>query len=157
MKTCKKCNEEKNLKLFVKHKQCVDGYSNTCKVCKLLEQKKYREKCNNSSTKKYEKTKSGFVMRAYRNMQSRIKGIQAKKYHLYFGKSILAKEKFYEWCQYDEQFHILFDNWQRKNYDRKLTPSIDRIDSSKGYIIGNMQWITHSENSRKTSRNKCTL
>lgn len=45
-------------------------------------------------------------------------------------------------------FHELFLSWEQSNYSRKLTPSVDRIDSSKGYYLGNMEWVTHSENSK---------
>lgn len=157
MKTCRKCQLTKPLIEFVKHPECKDGYLNTCKKCKLEDQRIKRLQSRNACTKKYEKTLSGFVMRAYRNMQSRINGIQWKKQHLYAGKDLLSRHKFYEWSQYDENLHLLFDNWEKSGYDRRLTPSVDRIDSSKGYILGNMQWITHSENSRKTSRNKRQL
>ena len=51
---------------------------------------------NNSYTKKYEKTKSGFLMRLYRNMQSRVTGVQRKKLHLYAFCSLLSREEFYK-------------------------------------------------------------
>lgn len=105
--------------------------------------KELRAYCN-----KYEKTKNGFLMRAYRNMLSRVTGVQRLKAHLYRGLSILPKQDFYIWANADEDFHTLFNIWETSGYDRKLCPSINRIDSSKGYELTNMEWITHSENSR---------
>lgn len=32
-RTCKKCNTTKPLNLFVKHKQCKNGYAHYCKAC----------------------------------------------------------------------------------------------------------------------------
>jgi len=102
--------------------------------------------------KKYEKTKKGFLMRTYRNMKSRILGIQHKKAHLYKGLELLDKEIFYSWSLNDQNYNTLFDAWTDGSYDRKLTPSIDRIDSNKGYIKDNIRWITHSQNSKQTKR-----
>ena len=81
-------------------------------------------------------------------MTSRINGIQRQKHHLYRGKTILPKEEFYAWSLTSTEFHDLFTAWEASGYDRKLTPSVNRIDPAKGYEIGNMEWITHSENSR---------
>jgi len=97
---------------------------------------------------KYEKTITGFLMRLYRNMQSRVTGVQKLKFHLYAGKTLLPRQEFYDWANKSEEFHILYDIWKQGGYDRKLTPSVDRIDSDRGYELDNMRWITHSENSR---------
>lgn len=97
---------------------------------------------------KYEKTKKGFLVRLYRNMKSRILGIQKKKAHLYKGKDILSKEDFYQWADSSKDFHSLFLTWEENSYHRKLTPTVDRIDSHGGYLVSNMRWLTHSENSR---------
>lgn len=102
----------------------------------------------------YEKTISGLLMRMYRNMKSRVSGIQKSKYHLYRGKELLKKEEFYSWANNSKEFLDLFTKWKDSKYDRKLTPSVDRIDSSKGYSIPNMEWVTHSENSRRGSINR---
>lgn len=149
MKECKVCNQVKELSEFVKHKECKDGHTNCCKKCKLELQKISRQKNNNKYTKIYEKTVTGFLMRTYRNMQSRINGIQYKKHHLYAGKSILSKDDFYNWALLNNEFKNLFEVWEKNNYQNRLTPSVDRLDEKLGYSIDNMQWITHSENSRK--------
>lgn len=117
-------------------------------------QRERRHLNGNKTTKKYEKTKSGFLMRKYRNMMSRIRGIQVKKRHLYYGKTLLCREEFYLWALSSPEFYLLFDNWEKSNYDRKLCPTVDRIDSSKGYFVENMRWLTHSENSRNVNRYK---
>lgn len=115
----------------------------------LARQRERRQLTNNANTKKYEKTKKGKLMRMYRNMQSRVNGVQKLKAHLYAGKDILDRHEFYEWALASDKFHKLFDAWEKSGYDRKLSPSVDRIDSSRGYEIGNMEWVTHSENSRR--------
>ena len=122
---------------------------------KDLEKQRIRRKNNNySSSKTYEKTPKGFLMRVYRNMKSRVEGIQKLKSHLYIGKVILTKEEFYNWSTNCIEFYSLFENYKNSNFDRKLAPSVDRIDSNKGYEINNMEWITMSENSSRGGKNK---
>lgn len=108
-----------------------------------------RNQNGNAYTKKYEKTKPGFLMRLYRNMESRVTGIQKRHFHLYNGKELLPRNEFYAWANNNPMFHKLFSKWEKSNYDRRLTPSVDRIDPSKGYQLDNMEFITHSENSRR--------
>lgn len=118
---------------------------------RLKDQRERRLANGNSYTKKYEKTPKGFLMRLYRNMKSRIEGIQWMKAHLYQGKELLSKEEFYTWAESRPEFYTLFKEYQGSQYDRKLCPSVDRVDSSKGYTPANMEWVTHSENSRRGS------
>lgn len=114
----------------------------------LQRQRDYRQKTNNASTKKYERTPKGYLMRKYRNMQSRVTGVQKKKAHLYKGLPILNRDEFYKWALNHSDFQYLFNEYVNNGYDRKFAPTVDRINSSKGYIIENMRWLTHSENSR---------
>lgn len=115
-------------------------------------QREYRKKNNNLHTHKYEKTKNGFIMRTYRNMLSRTRGLV--KPHLYRKLCILPKDAFYKWALADNTFHKLFEAWEKSGYSRKLSPSINRIDSSKGYDFDNIEWITHSLNSSLGARRK---
>jgi hypothetical protein len=117
----------------------------------LTWQREYRIRTANVCTKRYEKTKKGFLMRLYRNMQSRITGVQKEKHYLYAGKCLLSRDEFYEWALSSEEFHELFDDWTKSGYDRKLTPSVDRLNSDIGYRLSNMEWVTHSENSRRAA------
>lgn len=117
-------------------------------------QREYRKQNNNSATKKYEKTVDGFLMRLYRNMQSRITGVQSIKNHLYLGKELLSRDSFYAWAKDNKTFLKLFENWEYTLYERRFTPSVDRIDSSKGYTLDNMEWVEFHENCRRGSKSK---
>lgn len=86
-------------------------------------------------------------MRAYRNMKSRVTGVQKKKAHLYLNKSLLPKEDFYTWARASKEFRRLFAVWVASGYDQRLTPSVDRINPREGYALENMRWITQSQNS----------
>jgi len=112
------------------------------------DQRLKRQQNDNVYTRKYEKTIPGFLMRCYRNMQSRITGVQKKKWHLYKGLSLLDRQDFYNLARNDWRFFELWLNWVKSGYDRKLTPSVNRIDSGRGYEPDNIEWLTHSDNSR---------
>lgn len=86
-------------------------------------------------------------MRSYRNMKSRVLGIQKLKAHLYKGLEILSKETFYSWAKDNAQFLSLHSFWVETGYDKESSPSIDRVDSTKGYTLDNMRWVTKYENS----------
>lgn len=120
---------------------------------KLEWQRNYRKINHNKHTNEYEKTPSGFLVRKYRNMLSRVSGVQKKKHHLYKDLDILPKDEFYSWAMSNDIFWNMFKVWEKNNYKRGLCPTVDRIDPTKGYILENMQWLTHSENSAKIRRN----
>lgn len=117
----------------------------------------FRKACNDkwpekkAYYKKYEKTVNGFLMRLYRNMKSRVTGVTKNKDHLYKGKEILDKDVFYEWAHASTHFKYLYSEWTKTGYKRVLTPSVDRVDSDKGYTLDNMEWVTFSENCRRAS------
>lgn len=123
--------------------------SGKCSSCVKTYRAKLFKKTKGMAYKKYEKTMSGFLMRLFRNIKSRSIGIQKRKYHLYANKGLFfSKEEFYEWANSSAEFKKLFNLWEKSEYDRKLTPSVDRINSSIGYSFSNIRWVTHSENSR---------
>lgn len=114
---------------------------------KNKKQRERRARNHNEETHKYEKTPKGFLMRKYRNMQSRVTGIQKLKAHLYKGKYLLGREEFYLWAFNSDDFNRLYTDWVESGYDRRLCPTVDRIDAKYGYFLENMRWLTHSENS----------
>lgn len=113
----------------------------------LAYQRAYRLKNGNACTKKYEKSPKGFLMRAYRNMKSRVEGVQWRKAHLYEGLKLMSREEFYQWAWDNPEFWRLYKQWVQSGYARRLSPSINRIDSYKGYTLDNVEWLTHSVNS----------
>jgi hypothetical protein len=121
---------------------------------KNKKQRAKRRANNNLHTRLYEKTVSGFLMRLYRNMKSRILGIQYKKKHLYENKCLLSKENFYEWSKMNETFILLFNQWKESNYERRLTPSVDRINSAIGYTLENMEWVPFHVNCSRGSKSR---
>ena len=116
---------------------------------RLEYQREYRKRTNNAATIKYEKTINGFLMRLYANMKGRVSNADSKKAHLYFGKSILSKEEFIKFSLDSVSFSLLFTAYKESGYQRRLCPSPDRVDSSKGYSVDNIEWVTQSVNSQR--------
>ena len=112
----------------------------------LKKQRERRKLNGDANTKKYEKTINGLLMRRYRNMETRVLGLGQKKRHLYMGKELMPREVFYEWSLKSPEFNSLYLKWKEGGFDRKISPSVDRIDSAKGYTLDNVRWITFSEN-----------
>lgn len=92
----------------------------------------------------YKRTPEGLILQMYGNMKYRSK---LKDFTI-----IVDKYTFENFANNSSEFKELYNNWQNHLYDQRYTPSIDRVDNDKGYIVGNMQFITQSENSRKASR-----
>ena len=72
------------------------------------------------------------------------------------GKGICTREEFFEWCKSFEvlsDFMALYFDWAGEGFPLHLSPSVDRIDSTKGYVIGNLQWLSFEENCRKNNIN----
>lgn len=133
-----------------KYKQYQRKYQKTAKYRKWANER--RAKLGYAVVRDANRKPSGFLVRLYRNMKSRVTGIQKLKAHLYLGKELLSKEDFYAWANQHDTFWKLFRVWENNNYDRKLTPTVNRIDPQGGYTKDNMEWLTHSENSSRTSR-----
>lgn len=75
----------------------------------------------------------------------------------YYGKEICTKEQFISRFINDNSFLKLYKNWQENDFKRKYAPSIDRIDNSKDYLIENLQFISHYENTTKDLKIKIKL
>jgi len=152
-KYCNGCEQNKLPNEFHVKKCNKDGLEYRCKVCTNESIRNNRAKNNNINTKKYERTLKGKLVRTYRNMMSRVKGILKAKAHLYEGLDIIDKEAFYHWSLNDYHYLKLFEAWVNSDYDLKLSPTVDRKNPKLGYVAGNMRWVTFSFNCSNTTRN----
>lgn len=125
-------------------------------LCNAHNKKRFY-KLNPLKNRIYEKTPKGFIMRLYRNMKSRVLGIQKNNSHLYKGLFLLPKDQFYSWALNHPTFMELYNRYLSNGYSRKLAPSVDRINPDIGYKLKNMEWVTLSENSRRASITKRRL
>ena len=51
-----------------------------------------------------------------------------------------------DWCFSQPIFYKLYNNWVKSGYQRKMKPSVDRIDCLKSYTLDNIQLMTFHEN-----------
>jgi hypothetical protein len=79
-------------------------------------------------------------------MNRRVNGIATKRPDLYKGLPILPKDAFMVWAKNHPDFLNLYKRWFTSDFDRKLTPTVNRMNSSKGYVLGNIEWMTNSQN-----------
>lgn len=93
------------------------------------------------------RTKTGYLRHKYLQMQARIKGRLDRPVNSWKGKDICSRADFLRWSLRNRSFHSVFNSWLKCQDDAKKFPSIDRLDNTLGYTIGNMRWCTHSENS----------
>ena len=94
---------------------------------------------------------NGFLGTLYSQMDKRVKGkvhgFTAKRVeHLYLGLPILPRDAFLNWAKNHPDFLALYKRWFSNDFDRKLTPSVNRMNSNKGYVLGNIEWMTTSQN-----------
>lgn len=95
--------------------------------------------------KAYNRTYNGFIGKRYDYMQQRIKG-KSKNPEKYLGLEICTREEFRKWATDNETLKTLYDTWVKANYSKPLTPSVNRKDVTKGYILDNIEWVTYSQN-----------
>ena len=122
LKTCSKCNESKPLDSFYKRQANKDGYSCVCKEC----QRRYDTRDN---LKRYWQTK--------RNRASILEFTVTEDYL----RSI--------WTDTCPALSIPIGLGKHQADDGLA--HLDRIDSSKGYVEGNVQWLSAKANRIKSN------
>lgn len=124
-----------------------------CRKCRHQYDFKRRVKDKTNGIKKanpnpYKQTPKGYLSTVYSRMRSRVSGEAKSKAHLYKGKELISREEFYVWALSCNKYFEMFEAYKKSEFRIILAPSIDRVDTTLGYTIDNMRWLTHSENSR---------
>ncbi len=102
---------------------------------------------NYCSTHQHNATITSFLNKVYNDMRARVNGKTKKSDSKYYvGKPILAKEIFVLWAKNHPDFLRLYKQYYMSRFDRKLSPSVNRMDSNLGYTLGNIEWVTLSNN-----------
>lgn len=121
-----------------------------CVSCKNFKPIKAKDMCQNCWHKVKRRTQPEFYLRTrYTEIKQRCTNEKRKTAKYYIDKKVCTKEEFLKRFLNDKHFLELFNQWIKSGWDYKLSPSVDRIDSSKDYTLDNIQMITHSHNSTK--------
>jgi len=89
----------------------------------------------------------------YQDIKRRTGGKTKRHYHSSELGEIATKYEFIGWCfDHLQEYDIIFEEWEDNNFVKRLSPSIDRIDSNKTYTLDNIQWLSLSDNARKHNK-----
>lgn len=97
-------------------------------------------------------TITAFLNKMYRDMKARVTGtkkgaVAERSKHIYIGKPILPKDVFMQWAKNHPDFLSLYKRYVMNDFERRLAPSLNRINSKGGYTLDNMEWMTSGQNS----------
>lgn len=159
-KQCFVCKNIKKLTEFYKHPDMPDGTVNKCKECNKKENKENwwlkREEKRAYDMYRHRYSVNRIFSHRFNGIKERCEkgGTNGRKYKV-TGSKYISKQEFINWCYKEEnykKFICLYTNWVNSNFDEKLSPSIDRIDNEKSYILSNIQWLSKSENCKKYNK-----
>ena len=120
---CARCKESKHYSEFNKNNKNATGFAYNCKPCKQEHERIYR------------RTPLGIITQMYGHQ------VESSKNRGHEKPSYTKKElKQYVLCH--ESFEALYNKYVDSGYDRMMIPSIDRLDSRKGYSMDNIQLVT---------------
>lgn len=137
MKKCKECNITKDFSEFSKDKSQNDGYQFYCKTCRKLINKNSYRKLVPSLKYKYKRMRVNSVNR----------GHEPPKFTF---------DQLYEYA-ISNGYEDLHKTWVNSDYDKKLNPSFDCLETTKGYSFGNIELVTWEENYQREHKRKKEL
>lgn len=146
-KECPKCNTEKLLTAFNNNKASKDGKQRLCRICDNESTKHNKSKRDH---KAYEKA---YRKARFNDIDFRLKGLlnasKARANQKQREHSITLQD-LYELYPKDNKCPVFgFElQWNTAGF-RETSPSIDRIDSSRGYTKDNIQIISWKANRLK--------
>jgi hypothetical protein len=148
VKTCGQCKTAKQISEFHKDKTKKFGVSGVCKPCASKAAHEYYAKNSTYIKKRVSKYSEAYLPKQHRDVISRLKNLCTK-----------AKNRTKEFNLIDLDLLDLWDKQNGRCAYTKLpllatanqfnTVSLDRVDSSKGYVVGNIQLVCSAINKMK--------
>lgn len=131
-KECTDCGEWKKFTSFGIDTGTKDGLRHKCKLCYKSNRKQKRVIKNKYS-------KGSLIKKIYQyNIDS-----SKKKEHV---PPDYTLQQLSDWTLDQEEFHILYNNWVKNDYDQALQPTVDRISNIMPITLTNARVITWSVN-----------
>lgn len=130
-KKCTACGETKPINMFNKQKLGKFGVRSTCKGCRWKENR----------------TIKGVIFTIYGAQKASSKN----RGHL---QPSYSRDEFLEYCLNSTIFNKIYKYYVDSGFDRRLRPSIDRIDNSVGYSFENIQVVTWGENEARAHKDR---
>ena len=157
MKKCFKCQEEKPTTEYYRHPQMGDGFLGKCKECTKADVKgrgiREQEKIKEYDKLRYRTNFERIKAHKYKGIVNRCTGGHKNRTYHVEGMPYLSWEEYQNWWTKNLiHFNHCYSIWVGSDYKNKFAPSIDRIDSKKGYTPENMQWLTFSINCSKYNK-----
>ena len=138
MKICSTC--QKNLSLD-------DFYYNGYKKSGEPKYRSQCKKCISELRKKTHHSKQGLIQIMYSK--------QLYRQHLRFNLKLdYSLEDLRNWAFKQDNFDLLFQNWERSSFKKDEVPSCDRIDATKPYSLDNLQLLTWEQNFEKSHQER---
>jgi len=73
-----------------------------------------------------------------------------KKNPVYKNRTLgFSREDFLKFLESNNDYARIYAEWVENGFDMRFTPTVDRIDNTKGYELDNIQVISFSENVKK--------
>jgi len=130
---------------YYKEKRAPDGLMAVCRLCHNARMRVYNKTYKPKRKHDYSKTPGYIICKMYHHAIER-----TKRQRSYFGRVVgFSLQEFKEFVARDDVFENLFEAWRASGWDKRFSPSLDRIDNSQGYTLDNIQLMTKSANCRK--------
>ncbi|MHA2333063.1 MAG: hypothetical protein ACXAEU_13670 [Candidatus Hodarchaeales archaeon] len=116
--------------------------------------------CIRCGTTEIEHCGLGYCKKCYVVGKTKLSQMIKTKYYsiMYTAKKLGFKfcsfEEFEEFAKNNKELKKLRFNWICSNFNRRLTPTVVRINKNKDYTTSNIQFITWSKHSKKVTKKK---
>lgn len=154
-KICSKCKTPypATLEYFYAHKLRKDGLRSECKKCYREIGREYQRTPTGKATQKkafqkYYASLDGYLRCVFHHIKQRCNNPDCKAFKYYGGRGIQNKFK-----SFDEFFRHIIE-LRYDTLDKIKGLEIDRINNNGDYEIGNIRFVTSSENSMNSRKQK---